>query len=69
VEKADGLRQADRVARPAPVALGANRVVGHAQEPAGGIHPWCVMEAPTGQRFCVVRPQSADFADDANQWS
>jgi hypothetical protein len=21
------------------------------------VHTWCVMEAPTGQRFCVVRPQ------------
>jgi len=29
---------------------------------------WWVMEAPTGQRFCVVRPQSKDFADRANQW-
>ena len=29
--------------------LGA-RVIGH-------VHTWCVMEAPTGQRFCVVRPQ------------
>src|SRR6185503_3262019 len=29
---------------------------------------WWVMEAPTGQRFCVVRPQSPTFADDANDW-
>jgi sarcosine oxidase delta subunit len=29
---------------------------------------WWVMEAPTGQRFCVVRPQSADFAAKANTW-
>jgi predicted enzyme related to lactoylglutathione lyase len=29
---------------------------------------WWVMEAPTGQRFCVVRPQSADFAAKANLW-
>jgi predicted enzyme related to lactoylglutathione lyase len=42
-------------------ALGARPVV--------RVDTWCVMEAPTGQRFCVVRPQSADFADDANQWS
>jgi predicted enzyme related to lactoylglutathione lyase len=32
------------------------------------IHTWIVMEAPTGQRFCVVRPQRADFADNANVW-
>lgn len=31
-------------------------------------HTWVVMEAPTGQRFCVVRPQSLDFAQRANQW-
>ena len=29
---------------------------------------WWVMEAPTGQRFCVVRPQRADFAEHANVW-
>ena len=29
---------------------------------------WWVMEAPTGQRFCVVRPQRADFATQANAW-
>ncbi len=32
------------------------------------IHTWWVMEAPTGQRFCVVRPQRADFATSANTW-
>ncbi len=29
---------------------------------------WWVMESPTGQRFCVVRPQRADFPGDANTW-
>ena len=29
---------------------------------------WWVMEAPTGQRFCVVRPQRADFATQAKVW-
>ena len=29
---------------------------------------WWVMEAPTGQRFCVVHPQRADFAQVANVW-
>jgi predicted enzyme related to lactoylglutathione lyase len=24
------------------------------------VHTWWVMEAPTGQRFCVVRPQPRD---------
>ncbi len=29
---------------------------------------WVVMEAPTGQRFCVVQPSRANFACDANVW-
>ena len=32
------------------------------------VHTWCVMQAPTGQRFCVVRAATRDFADQANQW-
>jgi hypothetical protein len=41
-------------------ALGAKRIE--------YINTWCVMEAPTGQRFCVVRPQRADFKERANVW-
>jgi predicted enzyme related to lactoylglutathione lyase len=41
-------------------ALGAKRVK--------QIRTWWVMEAPTGQRFCVVRPQRANFAAEANKW-
>jgi predicted enzyme related to lactoylglutathione lyase len=40
--------------------LGARRVA--------QIRTWWVMEAPTGQRFCVVRPQRSDFAVNANVW-
>jgi len=29
---------------------------------------WTVMEAPTGQRFCVVTIQTANFAEEANAW-
>lgn len=29
---------------------------------------WTVLEAPTGQRFCVGRPKSADFPRNANRW-
>ena len=32
------------------------------------IQTWCVLEAPTGQRFCVVRVQRRDFAERANVW-
>ncbi|MFL5355224.1 VOC family protein [Archangium sp.] len=30
---------------------------------------WWVMEAPTGQRFCVVRPQRGPLESGANEWS
>jgi predicted enzyme related to lactoylglutathione lyase len=32
------------------------------------LHTWWVMEAPTGQRFCVVPASSKAFADRANEW-
>jgi catechol 2,3-dioxygenase-like lactoylglutathione lyase family enzyme len=41
-------------------ALGARRV--------SDIRSWVVMEAPTGQRFCVVRAGRANFAEQANIW-
>jgi predicted enzyme related to lactoylglutathione lyase len=41
-------------------ALGAKRVQ--------KLNTWWVMEAPTGQRFCVVRAKAADFADHSNEW-
>jgi hypothetical protein len=41
-------------------ALGATRVA--------QVQTWWVMQAPTGQKFCVVRAQTADFDGAANQW-
>jgi predicted enzyme related to lactoylglutathione lyase len=32
------------------------------------IKRWWVMEAPTGQRFCVVRKQSPQFDSKATAW-
>ncbi len=32
------------------------------------VHTWWVMEAPTGQRFCVVRQSSPGFDAGANEW-
>jgi predicted enzyme related to lactoylglutathione lyase len=29
---------------------------------------WWIMEAPSGQRFCVVAPQRPDFEAVANTW-
>ena len=33
------------------------------------VRSWWVMEAPTGQRFCVVQASSADFDAKASVWS
>ena len=33
------------------------------------VHSWVVMEAPTGQRFCVVKAFSGNFDKSANSWS
>lgn len=41
-------------------ALGARRI--------GTVKRWIVMEAPTGQRFCIVHPQRAGFDAGANAW-
>lgn len=41
-------------------ALGATRIE--------SIRSWVVMEAPTGQRFCVVRKGRANFDLTANEW-
>lgn len=40
--------------------LGAKRI--------GMVKRWCVMEAPSGQRFCVVSPQRSNFESEANVW-
>jgi hypothetical protein len=32
------------------------------------IKDWWVMQAPTGQRFCVVPPANDFFGDTANRW-
>jgi hypothetical protein len=32
------------------------------------IRTWWVLEAPTGQRFCVVRPQRGPLGPTAHEW-
>lgn len=32
------------------------------------IRTWVVMEAPTGHRFCVIRPQRGSIGMHANRW-
>jgi predicted enzyme related to lactoylglutathione lyase len=41
-------------------ALGAKRVA--------AVHTWVVMEAPTGQRFCVVRMKHPERGAAPNVW-
>jgi predicted enzyme related to lactoylglutathione lyase len=41
-------------------ALGAKRVE--------KINTWWVLEAPTGQRFCVVRAKAPAFGEHAKEW-
>jgi predicted enzyme related to lactoylglutathione lyase len=41
-------------------ALGARRLE--------KVHTWVVMEAPTGQRFCVVQASSPQFQTQASRW-
>jgi hypothetical protein len=41
-------------------ALGAKRLE--------QIKTWWVMEAPTGQRFCVIRARESGFASQARVW-
>lgn len=42
-------------------SLGARRVA--------FVQRWWVMEAPTGQRFCIVRPQRGPLGAQANAWN
>jgi predicted enzyme related to lactoylglutathione lyase len=35
---------------------------------AARLERWIVMQAPTGQRFCVVRIQRPGFPKNANRW-
>ena len=41
-------------------ALGAKKIA--------FVKRWWVMEAPTGQRFCVIRPQRGPLVKRANSW-
>ena len=41
-------------------ALGATRIA--------KIHGWIVMQAPTGQRFCVIQAKSEEFLSKAHTW-
>ncbi|MEL6219804.1 MAG: VOC family protein, partial [Pseudomonadota bacterium] len=46
----------------------ATRLEGLGAKRVDNVKRWIVMEAPTGQRFCLVKPQSADFPGQAPVW-
>jgi hypothetical protein len=50
---------------PAEVA----RLEGLGARVASRLERWVVMEAPSGQRFCVVRVQRPGFPKNANRWA
>ncbi|WP_323766364.1 VOC family protein [Marinovum sp.] len=56
IETDDRQAEADRLE-----ALGATR--------EGDVKNWTVMQAPTGHRFCLVRPQGEDFPGAAAEWT
>jgi hypothetical protein len=33
------------------------------------VRHWCVMQAPSGHKFCVVRHQDRNFEENANKWN
>ncbi|MCD9047838.1 VOC family protein [Luteimonas sp. MHLX1A] len=55
IESDDIDAEADRLE-----ALGAKRI--------GFVKRWWVMEAPSGHRFCVIRPQRETFGPHLNRW-
>jgi len=55
IETADVEAEVQRLER-----LGAHRI--------GQVQTWWVLEAPTGQRFCVVSKPAAEFTDRAKVW-
>ena len=44
------------------------RLERHGARRIAAVKNWVVMEAPTGQRFCVVRVQRSGFPKNANRW-
>ncbi len=50
------------------VAAEVARLEMHGAKRIADIRGWVVMEAPTGQRFCVVPVASADFENKAHTW-
>jgi hypothetical protein len=50
------------------VAAEVARLEGLGAKRLSDVHSWVVMEAPTGQRFCVVKSFHDNFDQTANNW-
>jgi hypothetical protein len=50
------------------IAAEVKRLEGLGAKKVGAVESWCVMEAPTGQKFCVVRSVTPNFDQKANEW-
>jgi hypothetical protein len=50
------------------IAAEVARLEGLGARVARRLERWVVMEAPSGQRFCVVRVQRPDWPANANRW-
>jgi hypothetical protein len=44
------------------------RLEGHGARHARRVKRWWVLQDPSGNAFCVIRPESDDFARNANRW-
>jgi len=51
------------------IAAEVRRLEGLGATQVAAVKEWVVMQAPTGQRFCVVPVESVDFDGRANAWS
>lgn len=50
------------------VAAEVARLEGLGASRFADVHDWVVMQAPTGQRFCVIPSRGEDLAATANRW-
>jgi len=50
------------------IELEVKRLIKLGAKKVDDIHDWCVLEAPSGHRFCVVKKRRSDFESDAVEW-
>lgn len=50
------------------IELEVERLIKLGAKKIGDIRDWCVLEAPSGHKFCVVKKRRSDFETDAMEW-